>query len=149
MLSVIFLLIMLLSVGSMLIFVRLTEHMVTLRVGSEENKLYNEIDRNIGDLVDAVKGWGLTGEVKYRKNYFKKLSDVRRNFGELSTVHTDKEELAFLGREFETVTELSGLVIRKQQPVGSPEVTRNIQQMDSVAIDIIKADRRDARTLKQ
>ncbi len=81
MLSVIFLLIAILSVGSMLIFERLTENMGTLRSGSEETKLYNELDRNVGDIIDAVKGWGLTGDAKYKKQYFEKSSAARHSFG--------------------------------------------------------------------
>src|SRR5512135_1907320 len=122
MLSIIFFLITLLSVGSMFVFERLTEHMGTLRVASEENKLYNELDRNIGDLVDAVKGWALTGESKYRKQYFKKLSDVHHTFGELSSIHKNKEELADLGREFQQMSDLAGHVIRFPLPVGASEV---------------------------
>ncbi len=138
MLSIFFVLIALLSVGSIVIFERISEHMESLRSGSEENKLYNELDRNIGDFIDATKGWSLTGDAKYKKQYFKKLSDVRKSFGNLSAIHQNKEELDRLGKEFQHIVDLSENVIRNRQPVGDPEVIGYLQNIDSVAIDIIK-----------
>ena len=138
MLSIFFVLIALLSMGSIVIFERISEHMESLRSGSEENKLYNELDRNIGDFIDATKGWSLTGDAKYRKQYFKKLSDVRKSFDNLSAIHQNKEELDRLGTGFQHITDLSGNVIRNRQPVGDPEVIRYLQAIDSFAIDIIK-----------
>ncbi len=138
MLSIFFVLIALLSLGSIVIFDTISEHMGSLRSGSEENKLYNELARNIGDFIDATKGWSLTGDSKYKKQYFKKLSDVRRSFGNLSAIHQNKEELDALATEFQQVVDLSGNVIRNMQPVGNLEVIRYLQDIDSVAINIIK-----------
>src|SRR4030066_1359622 len=138
MLSVFFVLIALLSVGSIVIFETISEHMGSLRLGSEENKLYNELDRNIGEFIDATKGWSLTGDAKYKKQYFKKLADVRKSFGNLSAIHKKKEELDMLGKVFQHIVELSENVIRNRQPVGDPEVIGYLQDIDSVAIEIIK-----------
>jgi PAS domain S-box-containing protein len=138
MLSIFFVLIALLSVGSIVIFETISEQMGSLRSGSEENKLYNELDRNIGEFIDATKGWSLTGDAKYKKQYFKKLSDVRKSFDNLSAIHTKKEELDMLGKVFQHVLELSENVIRNRQPVGDPKVIGYLQDIDSVAIEIIK-----------
>jgi PAS domain S-box-containing protein len=138
MLSVIVLLIAVLSLGSILVFEKLSEHMGTLRSGSEENKLYNELDRNIGDLIDAVKGWGLTGDAKYKKEYFKKTTATHKIFGNLSKVHKDTEELDILGKEIQRVIDTSELVIRNRQPVGDPEADGYLQSIDSTTLEIIK-----------
>lgn len=113
--------------------------METLRSGSEENKLYNELDRNLGDAIDAVKGWGLTGDSKYKKQYFKKTSAARNNFGNLITVHQNKEELDMLEKEIQHVIDISEKVIRNRQPVGDLEVIGNLQNIDPIAIGIIKS----------
>jgi len=138
MLSVFFVLIAPLSVGSIVIFEIISEHMGTLRSGSEENKLYNELDRNIGEFIDATKGWSLTRDAKYKKQYFKKLSDVRKSFGSLSVIHQKKKEIDMLDKEFQHIVELSGNVIRNSQPVGDPQVIGYLQNIDTVAIEIIK-----------
>ncbi len=138
MFSIIFILIAILSVGSIVIFERISEHMGALRSGSEEQKLYLELDRNIGDLVDAVKGWGLTGDAKYKKQYFKKISEVHNSFDTLSAIHKNKENIAMLGKEFQQIIELAEKVIRNRQPFGDPEVIVYLQNIDFIAVDITK-----------
>jgi len=138
MFSIVFLLIAVLSVGSMLIFARLSEQMGSLRSGSEESRLYNELDRNLGDIIDAVKGWGLTADPKYKKQYFKKTSAARDSFGNLITVHRSKEELDILGKDIQHIIDISETVIRNRAPVGDPEVIERLQHIDTIALDIIK-----------
>lgn len=137
MFSIIFILIAILSAGSIVIFERISGHMVTLRSGSEEHKLYIELDRNIGDLVDAVKGWGLTGDAKYKKQYFKKISEVRNSFEALSVIQS-KEDFAMLDKEFQQILGYSEKVIRSRQPFEYPEIIEYLQNIDFIAIDIIK-----------
>ena len=137
MLSSFFILIAILALGSMAIFGTLSERMGTLRTISEESNLYNELDRNIGDLVDAARGWGLTAEAKYKKQYFDKISDVRKSFGNLSAVHKNREDLDRLGKDFQQILNYSEVVIRDRYPVGNPEVIEFIKIIDIKAIDII------------
>ena len=111
----------------------------SLRSGSEENKLYNELDRNIGDFVDATRGWRLTGDAKYKKQYFKKLSDVRKSFGNLSATTQKTEERDMLGKEFQQIIEYSEGVIGNRQPVGEPEVIGYFSGiLILIALDVIK-----------
>jgi PAS domain S-box-containing protein len=137
MLSAFFILIAILALGSMAIFGTLSERMGTLRTISEESKVFNELDRNIGDLVDAARGWGLTAEAKYKKQYFDKISDVRESFGNLSAVHKKPEDLEILGREFQQILNYAEVIIRNRQPVGNPEVIEFIKVIDIKAVDII------------
>jgi PAS domain S-box-containing protein len=125
-------------VGSIVIFEALSEHMGTLRLGIGESKLYNELNRDIGDLIDAIKGWGLTGDAKYKKRYFKKISDVPRSFDNLRAVHQNREELDMLEKDYQLVIDLSESIIRNRQPVGDPATTEYINNIDKIAIDIIK-----------
>ncbi len=56
----------------------------------------------------------------------------------LITVHRDKEELDILGKEIQQVIDISEKVIRNRQPVGDPEVIGHLQNIDSIALEIIK-----------
>lgn len=136
MLSIFFVLIVFLSFGSIAIFEKLSERMAILRLIIQENKLHIELDRNFGDVVDATRGWGLTGDAKYKILYFKKISDVRKILGDLSSVHRKKEELEVLGQEFQQILESSGKVIRNSQPVWNLAVTEQLKNIDALAISI-------------
>ncbi|MBS1114919.1 MAG: hypothetical protein H6Q94_648, partial [Nitrospirae bacterium] len=56
MLSIFFVLIAILSAGSIAIFQRISERIGGLRSVSEETRIFNELGRNIGDLADATRG---------------------------------------------------------------------------------------------
>ena len=137
MLSSFFILIAILALGSMAIFGTLSERMGTLRTISEESNLYNELDQNIRNLVAAARGWGLTGEAKYKKQYFEKISDVRKSIGNLSAVHKKREDLDRLGKDFQQILNYAEVVIRDRYPVGNPEVIEFIKIIDIKALDII------------
>jgi PAS domain S-box-containing protein len=140
MLSLFFVLIAILSVGSMSIFQRISEHMGALRSVSEETKRYNELDRNIGDLVDATRGWGLTGDAKYKKQYFMKTSDVRESLEKVikGAKKTETETIDLLDKETQQILQYAEVVIRIRQPRGNNEVIDYLRNIDTIALDIIK-----------
>jgi CHASE3 domain sensor protein len=140
MLSLFFVLIAILSVGSISIFQRISEHMGALRSVSEETKRYNELDRNIGDLVDATRGWGLTGDAKYKKQYFMKTSDVRESLEKVikGAKKTETETIDLLDKETQQILQYAEVVIRIRQPRGNNEVIDYLRNIDTIALDIIK-----------
>lgn len=137
MLSTFMVVITIFAVGTILIFDKVSEHMGSLLSLGEENKLYNELDRNIGELVDVTKNWGLTGDIKFRKQYQKKVSDVYKSFGDISSISKQKEDFELIGKEFQKVLGYTKVIMEKRQPVGDPDVIENLKKIDNLAIDIM------------
>ena len=138
MLSIFFVLIAILSAGSIAIFQRISERIGGLRSVSEETRIFNELGRNIGDLADATRGWGLTGDATYKKQYFEKLSDIQASLRALSGAAKHTEDLEVVGKEFQQINEYAEIVIRNRLPVGKPELIETLRNIDTIALDIIK-----------
>jgi PAS domain S-box-containing protein len=137
MLSAFLVLIAVLAVGTVLIFDRMSDSMGALLPVSERNKLYNELDRNIGEFAETARNWGLTGDPRFQKLYVKKLADVNRSFRNLTAAAREKERLREIEGEFQKVLTYANRIMETRQPVGDPEVFRHLQQMETTTIDVI------------
>ena len=137
MLSAFLLVIAILAAGTMLIFERLSTTVTSLAPVSEMNKHYNELDRSIGDFIEATGNWGNTGNARYKKLYRTSLEEVRRIFIILEGESQQREELMAVEQEFLQMVDYSKAVIAKNQPVGDREVAANLQKMENAGIGII------------
>jgi PAS domain S-box-containing protein len=137
MLSAFLVLIAILAAGTMLIFEKMSDMTGSLLPVSEKNKLYNELDRNIGDLVETTKNWGLTGDARFKKLYPKKLLNVRKSFGNLGGAVKEREEIESIGREVQKVMGYSNQIMAKDRPVGDREVSEYLQKMETDTVGII------------
>jgi PAS domain S-box-containing protein len=137
MLSAFLLVIAILAGGTMMIFERMSYTTSSLGPVSELNKRYSDLDRYVGEFIEATRNWASTGEAKYRKLYQTKLDDVRRVFAALDAAVPEKDELKTLEAEFRKVVKYSDVVIRKSRPVGDPEIPPYLHEIESAGIGII------------
>jgi PAS domain S-box-containing protein len=148
MLSAFLVLIAVLAVGTVLIFDKMSDSMGALLPVSERNKLYNELDRNVGEFSETVKNWGLTGDRRFQRLYRKKLADVNRSFGNLNAAAREKGELQEIENEFQGVLVYAAHIMENSQPVGDPGVLQYLQMMDTDTIDVItKIDQLQQRSV--
>jgi PAS domain S-box-containing protein len=137
MLSAFLLVIAILAAGTMLIFERMSTTVTSLTPVSEMNKHYNELDRDIGDFIEATRNWGYTGNARYKNSYRTSLEGVRRIFAVLEGEVLQREELAEVEGEFRQVVDYSKVIMGKNQPAGDPEVAANLQKIEDAGIGII------------
>ncbi len=136
-LSVFLLIIGILASGSILIFDALNQHMMSLATVSEDTKLLNELDRSIGDFVEMVREWGFTGDIKYKKLYGNKLSQVYKSFGNLSVKSEHRDVLQVISRDFQSILDSSRTILSRPDLTGTPEGLEYIKNIEAVALDII------------
>ncbi|MBI5634586.1 MAG: PAS domain S-box protein [Nitrospirae bacterium] len=139
MLSVFLVVIALLGVGSILIFENLSRHMGMLSVVSAESKMISDLERNIADFVEDVRDWGITGEVRFRRQFANRLSEVYQDFGLLSVQAEHKAEVELLAEKFYQVLGYAIIVMDKREPVGDPEVLVLIRKIESLTLEIVSA----------
>lgn len=132
-----FVLIAILSFGSILIFDSLNTRMSSLSSVSEEYQLYHDAGKQIGRLAEAVRGWGFTGIHQYRKQYAAKLHDARRSFAALRSLHERTEGYDLLEKKFAQLLRYSQTVISTTQPLGNPEVLEYVRNVDTLTSDIM------------
>ncbi|HYQ48071.1 MAG TPA: PAS domain S-box protein [Thermodesulfovibrionales bacterium] len=136
-LSLFLVIIAILATGTVLISNALNEHLSSLATVSEETKMLNELDRSISEFVEAIREWGLTGDIKYKKLYGKRLADVYKSFGTLSMMSKHREDIQLLSRKFQTILETSRTVLSKPDEVGAPVMLERIKNIEAVALEII------------
>jgi len=137
MLSFFLLVVAVLAGGTIVIFEKMSSNMRPLRTVGEENKLLNELDRNIADLIDAAKSWGLTGDPRSRKEYNRKLEAIRNDFAQLRRVFGDSPDLLAIEQDFKELTVYSKQIMSSQGLFGSPDMRGNIRKMDSEGLSAI------------
>jgi PAS domain S-box-containing protein len=121
----------------MLIFGTLTEQMGSLATVSEETKKLNELTRNINSFVEAVRGWGLTGDGKYRKLYYLRLSDVKKSFDDIAAKRGRQEDFTVLREKFETVLTVAGMIMSGAERTRLSQTLDLIRSMEAVSLDTI------------
>ena len=139
MLSIFLLIIAIFAGGTLLIFEEMSGQIATLATVNDETKLLNELDRNIADLIEAARDWGMTGGSTYRKRYFKKLSDVDKSFVNLGAKTENTSALEAIRAKFKVILEVSKLIMNNPDPVGNSQVTELIRKTETLAIDIISS----------
>ena len=137
MLSAFLLVIAVLAAGTMLIFEKMSFTTSSLGPISELNKHYSDLDRGVGELVEATRSWAGTGDAKYKRLYYARLQDIGRLFAVLESAVPEKDELRELEAEFEKVTEDAAIVIGKPRPAGDPGVPAYLQKIEGAGIGII------------
>lgn len=137
MLSFFLVVIAILAGGTILIFEKMSGNLVSLRTVGEENKLFNELDRNIADLLDATKSWGMTGDPRFRKEYSRKADDIRNNFARLYRIFRGSPEIEVLEKDYRVFHSSARKLIAIQQPVGSPEAGAYIRKVETEGIALI------------
>ncbi|MGC2063926.1 MAG: PAS domain S-box protein [Thermodesulfovibrionales bacterium] len=137
MLSFFLVVIAILAGGTIIIFEKMSGNMASLRTVGEENKLFNELDRNIADLLDATKSWGLTGDVRFRKEYSRKAEDIRNNFARLYRVFSGSPEIEELEKDYRGFLVSAKKIIANPQPLGSPQVGDYIRKIETDGIALI------------
>ncbi len=137
MLSAFLVLIAILAGGTIVIFDRMSETLASLGSVSSENKLYNELDRNIRELLEATKKWGASGDQRFKKQAHKAIADAEMSFGSLQRVVGRREDIDLLRTEYQQILESATTVLETRQPGGDPAVLSGIQKMESFGVNII------------
>ncbi len=137
MLSAFLVLIAILAGGTIVIFDRMSETLGSLGSVSRENKLYNELDRNIGQLIEATNKWAAGGDPRFRKQAHKMIAEVEMAFGNLQRVVGHREDIDLLRTEYQKILASVTAVLEARQPVDDPAVRANIQKMESLGVNII------------
>ncbi len=138
-LSVFLVVIAVLALGTIMIFETLNKHMAVLKVIGEETKLINELDRNVGDLVETVRDWGVTGNIKYKKMFNRRLSAAYKSFGTISVKTEHKEDVALISAKFQQILAHSQGIINQKEPVGTAETAALLSKIEPLAIEVIAA----------
>ncbi len=137
MLSVFLVVIAILGVGTIMIFENLSRHMSMLSVVSAESRVISDLDRTIGDFVEDVRDWGITGEARFRKQFTNRLSAVYEDFGKLAVHAEHKKEIEMIAEKFYIVLGYARIIMDKREPVGDPEVAGLITKIENLTLDII------------
>jgi len=137
MLSFFLVVIGILAGGTIIIFEKMSGNMSSLRSVGEENKLFNELDRNVADLMDATKSWGLTGDARFKKEYSRKSEDIRNNFARLYRIFSGSSEIEELEKNYRGFLVSAKKIMTNPQPVGSAEVGDYIRKIETDGIAIV------------
>jgi PAS domain S-box-containing protein len=137
MLSAFLVVIAILAAGTMMIFERMSTTVTSLAPMSGMNQRYNELDRSIGDFIEATRNWGNTGKDSYKRRYRAVLGEVESRFASLTEEAPAREELTAVQGEFNRVAEYAKIVVEKKQPVGDPEVSDYLQKIENGGFGII------------
>ncbi len=137
MLSFFLVVIAVLAGGTLVIFEKMSGNMTSLRTVGEENKLFNELDRNVGDLLDATRSWGLTGDARFKKEYSRKADEIRNNFARLYRMFRGSQEIEDVEKDYRGLLVSIKKIISNPDPVGSPEVAGYLRKIDIDGIALI------------
>lgn len=122
--------------GTFYIFEQLGENVNNLRVVSEENRLYNELENDVGRLFSAVISWAYTGDSRFRRDYRLALPNVLKSFGSVSSLEGDHPDIAEAGKMFEEALEHCRAIISVNNPVGNPSVELHLVAIDKLGSGI-------------
>jgi PAS domain S-box-containing protein len=137
MLSFFLIAIAILAAGTIMIFEQMRGNMASLRTVSEQNKIFNMLDRDIADILDATRNWGLTGDVRFRKEYTRKTEDARNGFARLYRVFKGSADIESLEKDYRLFMGSTRNIIANPDPVGSDAVGRSIRKMETDGFAVI------------
>ena len=116
--TVFFLITAVLIAGSFLIFSRLSNTFDIQRSFAKEHNLNEDLRSSIVSVVLAAEGWTVTGDVKFQRQYKKRLKEAYTFFNELPEAVRNKEEVKAIRADFDKMEEFAGAIIAAKQPVG-------------------------------
>jgi len=99
--------------------------------------MLNELGRSITDFVESVQEFGLTGDIKYKKLYGKKLSAVYKSFGIINAKTEHRADLQLISLKFQDILELSRTIMSRPDEVRTPEMLERIKNIEVAALEII------------
>jgi PAS domain S-box-containing protein len=137
MLSAFMVLIAIFAVGTLLIFEELTINTTTLNSVSSEYRAVGQLESKIHDFADVTNKWGLTADVRFRKEYSERLGDVYRSFGTVRGLINQKEKLKTIEEEFKQVVGYANAVMDSENPVENKDVLIYLQQIQLGTKDIV------------
>jgi PAS domain S-box-containing protein len=137
MLSFFLVVIAILAGGTIMIFDKMSGNMKTLHTIGEENKLFNELDRNVADLMDAAKSWGLTGDPRFRKEYNRRVENIGNKFAALYRIFDGNKDIEELQKDYQKLLLHVKNIMASREPLGAPHVLETIYKMETEGIGII------------
>src|SRR6202142_4371991 len=137
MLSFFMIVIAILAGGSIIIFDKMSGNMKALYTVGEENKLFNELDRNVVDLMDAAKSWGLTGDTRFRRTYNRRADNIGDKFADLFRIFKGNKDIEDLEKDYQKLLFHTKNIMGSRQSVWAPDVRENIHKMETEGIGLI------------
>ncbi|MHB8880104.1 MAG: PAS domain S-box protein [Thermodesulfovibrionales bacterium] len=137
MLSFFLVVVAILAGGTILIFERMSGSMRSLQTISQENKLFNDLDRNVADLMDAAKSWGMTGDARFKKEYSRKLGEIRNNFAVLFRVFGGDREIEALEKDYQKFLVHAKYIMGLRQPVEPSKFLDAKRLLDTEGLSLI------------
>ncbi len=137
MLSAFLVLIAIFAFGTLLIFEELTINTSALNSVSMEFRAVGELEAKIHDFADVTNKWGLTGDVRFRKEYPAKLAAVYRSFEDAVGLIKQREKIETIEEKFKEVAGYANLVVESRYPVGNQDVFIYLQQTNLGAKEIV------------
>ncbi|MBI5100719.1 MAG: PAS domain S-box protein [Nitrospirae bacterium] len=137
MLSFFLVVVAILAGGSIMIFDKMSGNVSSLKSVGEENKLFNELDRNVAGLMDSAKNWGMTGETRFRRGYEARKEKIKMNLEGLTRLYTDDREIRGLQEDCRTILQLANKIIETRGTAGSSAAVSDIRNMETQGLELI------------
>ncbi len=138
-LSVFLVVIAVLATGTILIFETLNRNMAVLTVISDETKMINELERNVSGLVQTVRDWGNTGNVRYKNMFNKRLFAVYKSLGAISNEPAFRQDAEMISSKFQEMLTHSRGIMDQREPQGTAAVATLLSRIEPLVIEIVAA----------
>jgi len=119
-----------LVVGSFFIFDGLSSSFEVIRSTTEEHSLHEELKSSITGFLKAAKGWAITGDIRFKRQYKERLRDAYKCFGNLDRAARNRADIEAIGKDFETLRGISNSIISIERPVGSMDAIYALRMLE-------------------
>jgi PAS domain S-box-containing protein len=116
--------------GSFFIFEHMSNNYEALRASTEVHSIQEGLKLSIRDFLKAVKGWAITGNTRFRRQYHERLADVYKNFGNADKFKVDKEIVQAIGKDFEELKASAREILAVDYPVGNMNVIFGLRKIE-------------------
>jgi len=137
MLSAFLVLIAILAGGTLVIFERMSGTISSLGSVSEQTRLANRLDRDIGGVITAAKRWGQTGEHSSRREARRKMEEASADFEALKRAFGAREEFADMEEEYRAILQHAEAVLSIRWPEADASVGGHIRALESEGVALI------------
>ncbi len=126
----------LLGFGASYIFRSLNRSITSIDREIGYNREFTELRSDVRLFSDAVRGWALTGQPKYRKDYRNSLTMIYGKLEDLQSMAGQTGELRTIRASFQSIKKLSDRIIGASP--GNPDVFALLRQFEEQKDDLFR-----------
>lgn len=119
-----------LIVGSFFIFDGLSNSFEVIRSTTEEHSLHEDLKSSITGFLKAAKGWAITGDIRFKRQYQERLRDAYKCFGNLDRTARNRADIEAVGKDFEALRGISNSIISIERPVGNMDAIYALRMLE-------------------